>query len=615
MKTTINKIIGLFSLGLFLFAARDLCAQELQNEAHETLHQSAWDFMKKNTKDGGAQFRADYGETEGIVGDIVNCGYVKCNLNYQVCLERRNKAGTIAKDWLIKRLFNSPMPTDLKEYVCVDPEEVESYKEDGYTESEGFSNRQSRWRGLSTNNCYEAKVAGTAQAKFYCIKAIDGKVEVRAGENNKKTCEVVEVSWYNSRECFFCPLIGVVYAVADKITIMANAAFAKSFSIVMVVGLAVWIAFRTLTFVSSMSKQDAAKYITELLVQSFKFLMAFFALAYYDQVFEYIILPLIQAGMAFGTEFIQVQTLYERFGEEFIEALKTASQDKDSSVLISLGDKVPSDYIRNADNIFFNVYTYATIENLAHNINLEYSLLQTIGSSLICVGFKLMFFIFEAEEGGFGLGVASIVYGFFFGLFGLLFTVAFVFYLIDVVVQLGFVGVLLPFFIASWPFKKTSKYTSTGFELLLNSIFVFMSMGIIVNLSMKLISAAVAANTEVAEGESAIENGLSSLIRALTEIDTTTLSAMVNVISIGFILFLMANIMSLLLIQKAQEFADQFASGGLPSITSEAAGRAGAKIKETGKKIASATTATFGAGFKQGVKDVIRKDKNKGGNP
>lgn len=586
MKKTINKIVGLFSLGLLLFAAQISYA----NSKNEDFFKDAWTFMEEHAADGGAGFKTSYGKDSEELKDIVHCGNIRCNLRYRSCLVKERK---ILPD----------------KYICVAKNEVDSYKRSGYKDSKGNNIFMSTMQDLK-KECYDAKDS-TGNVKKYCARKIGDEVQISAAQDSKRSCDVVEVSWYNNRKCVFCHLLGVIYSVADTITVTAQNAFARSFAIVIVVGLAVWLAFKTLAFVSSSTKQDIAKYITELLIQSFKFLIAFFALLYYRQIFTMLILPLINAGMKFGTSLVIVQDINDRLGKEVVSALATAVSSGNGSALKGMAG-VPMDYINNADNKFFDVYTYATMENFAYNVNLQYSLLQTIGGSLVCTGFKIITGAFDVENGGFGLGIASIVYGICFGLFGFLLSIAFVFYLLDVMVQLGIVGGLLPFLVAAWPFKLTSQYTKKGFDMLLNSIFVFMMMGVVVDLSMSLISVAVEynTNTEGASGDVG-ETGLAGLIRALSEIDTTKLSYMVNIISIGFLLFLVANIMSMLLLSKTQEFAGQFANTPLPPMASDLATKTASTAFSAAKKTGGAIISSVGGGFGEGTKELRDKVKEK----
>ena len=515
MKKTISKIIRLFSLGLLMFAATDSYAQS----SEQKFFQDAWSFMEEHTADGGAEFRSKYGDKAGGHLNIVDCGVRKCNLNFRKCLAKdksKLEMGLYYYNHPIKSIKGNAETVD---YICVKDSEVEKYEKRGYVRKDsGGANpgQKTKKKPKTEKNCYEAKISGDQQSKTYCAKITGDKVEVSSGtKRGWRVCEVIEVSWYNNRNCLFCSLIGIIYAVADKVTVMSYEAFAYSFAIVIAVGLVVWIAFKTLALVSSLSKQDIAKYFTELLIQSFKFLIAFFALLYYEQIFSMIIRPLIRAGMSFGSTFILVESVYSRFGEEVFQALLTAGASSDGTALKALGDKVPFDYIRNANNKFYDVYTYSTMENMAYNVNLQYSLLQTIGGGLVCIGFKLLilFLEFDGLGGRFGLGFACIIYGVCFGLFGFVLVMSFIFYLLDAVVQLGIVGAILPFLVASWPFKLTSKYTKSGFDMLLNSIFTFMMMGVVVNLSMELIKAAIEFNSDSGSvGET--ENGISALITA-----------------------------------------------------------------------------------------------------
>lgn len=483
--------------------------------------------------------------------------------------------------------------------------------------SEVISRSKNKNTKTEEKNCFTAKTQATGQqTTTYCIEQIGTSLTVRAAEKvGGKSCEVVEVSWYESRKCIFCPLIGVLYAASENISNISYDNFAKSLAIVVAVGLMVWIAFKTLLLVSDLSKQDAAKYITEIMEQTFKFLIVFFTLLYYNQIFDLVINPIIRSGMAFGTSFVENVSLAERFGDTDEEkaAIYNAIKTGNQSALASVSDKLPPDYKRNIENNFFNLYTYATMENLAFNVNMEYSLLQTVGKSLICIGSKLIMGKFENESDGFGLGIACIIYGLCFGAFGFILSISFIFYLFDAVVELGIVGALLPLLIAAWPFKITTEYTSKGFQMLLNSVFIFMTMGLVTEICIELISAAVSFNITQAEpGESAsnANSGLASLVVALTAIDTKSLGRMVNIISIGFLLFLVTNLVSMLLLQKVKEFAGQFSKGCVPDVGNKLGGTMASAAVGTAKKAITTPAKGFASGFGEafsGVKNRFHK--------
>ena len=553
----------------------------------ETLYQDARTFLEEKTEHGGIGYDVLYNKI------APSCGGIVCDPRTHVCYMKENNLGSYYYDCV------RVGPSSKKNYLI----------RSGYQVAPGFSESGVK---VGSDGCFKAK--DSKKVSKYCVVKDGHNFEVVAyqGKNNNRGCQVIPVAWYNNRNCTFCSMIGVIYAVADKVTTISYKAFARSFAIVIIVGLAVWIAFKVLVFVSDLSKQDAAKFITELLVQSFKFSIAFFSLLYYKEIFTMLIMPLMRAGLNFGSAFVMVEDLHARFGADAFNAIVKASASSNSSALTGFSD-IPPDYIRNANNQFFDLFTYATMENLAHNVNLKYSLLQTLGGSLICTAGKLMAFIysFEGDKGsGFGLGFACLIYGIFMGLFGFLLSIAFVFYLLDAVVQLGIVGGLLPFLVACWPFKLTSKYTKTGFNMLLNSIFIFIMMGVVVNLSMELIDAAVSYNT----ADTGSEDGTASLTElaiALSEIDTKKLNYMVNIISVGFILFIVANMMSMMLLSKVDDFAGKFAEGSMPSIASGLATQAASSTVGAAKRLGGAAIGSAAEGAWDGLKTntrQVRKD-------
>lgn len=507
--------------------------------------QDAWTYMRNHTTgEGYSNFIQDFGTKEGDITNILKCGEELCNLNTSVCLYKTRKSGK----------------TTRYRYICVPQEKVNESLASGWQEVNydthqnvkriRVGNKKVKSKIYESGDCYEARDQEGLVVK-YCATAINDKVEIRSGRRKGKGCEVIPVSWYNNQQCRFCPLLGPVFKTADYMANLSQETLASSFAILIVVGMAIWIAMKTLIFVSSLTKQDAAKYITEMIRQSYKFVIAFFLLANYQSAFDYIINPLLNAGLQFGTTFVEIISVEDRFG---ISSVSKAAFE-------SLGGNLQPDYALNLNNKYYNISTYATLENLAYNVNRQYALLQSVGSGLNCLGWKYILLQLGFDNWQLGLGFGCVIYGIFFSCFGFLLSLAFIFYIFDAVVQLGIVGALLPFLIASWPFKITSKYTSTGFKLLLNSIFTFMMIGLVVKISIALIYKAVSLNISEDSGNSG--TGLIRLIDAIDRIDTPKLKIMVNILSVGFLLFMFANILGFLLLARVSELVNRFASGGM----------------------------------------------------
>ena len=606
---------GLFWLAVSpSFAADDQSNDDTKTAIAAVKMQSAHEFMKENlTASAGRQFQKDFGSSEKDVkiGNTM-CGTEPCNLNTSQCLYKEKKnVGTFFRDYYttLARISSfGILDIDLSsyDYRCVNnqnTEELASLRNDGW-DTTPLAKGNTKVKGSisvwgwdiweNDKNCYEGTTSN-GQVTQYCAKIINDKVAIYSAQKKQNKCEVVPVRWYNNKQCAFCPMLGVIFAAADQMTLISRQAFVVPFALMIVVGLALWIAVRTLSFVSSLTKQDAAKYITELLRQSYKFLIAFLLLINYDNVFTYIINPLLNTGIKFGSEFVAVESWKDRFGVNTLQEMS----------------KLPADYQRNSGNVYYTVGTYQNMEHLAYNVNKSFALLQTIGQSLICLGWKYMSLQIADDGLHFGLGFNCIIYGLFFAGFGFLLCLAFIFYLLDAVVQLGIVGALLPFLIASWPFKITSKYTSTGFKMLLNSIFTFMMMGIVANLCIELINESFKSGGEGTDGENLSSGGLAALVTALDTIDTESLKEMVNVFSLAFLLFVFANILGFLVVGRITELVDKFASGGMKPVAPSIATMGASTVKGMATKLAAPTVEAVNDWAEEKVETATRWGVNK----
>ena len=598
MKKTATKFLILLFCGLLCLTVSPSYAADETTQGG-VARQSAIEFLKKNIAG------SDLSEAEDIIGDgtgnIVSCGRTLCNLKFSTCLRREN----------VKVSRKGTKEKITYEYLCVPQDEAGNYSdwevapEDQTNirkkvtvtqDGKEIKNKEKEFKN-SDKRCFTAQTTADQGAQQYCLKLTGGEVRVySANKKGRRKCEVIPVNWHNNKKCRFCSLIGTIYKVADDITVVSAQKLAQAFAIIIALGLALWVAIKTLIFVSSMTKQDAAKYITEMVKQSYKFMIAFFLLLYYQNVFTYIINPLLQAGLNFGNRFVTVESWDDRFDGRLGSASEIACIDD------GLKQELPPDYRRNCDNQYYRVDIYQQMEHFAYNVNQRYSLLQTIGSTLLCLGGKYIAFRINNAKDQLGLGISCVAYGIFFWGFGFLLCLAFVFYLLDAVVQLGVVGALLPFLIASWPFKITEKYTSTGFKMLLNSIFTFMMMGIIVDISMKLISSSLAINVNATDGSS----GLLALVEALDKIDTERLKEMVNVFSAGFLLFLFANMFGFLLLGRVTDAVDKFASGGMKASSPGIATMGASAVKGAAMKAAQPTMEAAGDWVKEKTKQATR---------
>ena len=556
MKMRKNKIFIYLFMWLLLIVASSVHADEVNG----IVAMDTWEFMKdKLTPDEYARFKSVYGDSEE-------------NFNKETYETHQKQQEEDLEDLMLMQNLMAGSSVDV-----------------------AITSQQSKSQGdkiKEQQECYGAKNGG-----MYCINENKNSFSVEAASAEGEGCGIVEVHWYNNRRCLFCPLIGVIYNVVDKITVVSYNYLGRSFAILAVVILLLWLAVKTLVFVSSMAKQDAAKYLTECIQQIYKFLIAFFALVYFGNIFRYILSPLLGAALSFGTIIAGGGDLDERLGAEV--ASQVARNDVEA--LAKAGDTIPEAYKDNLDNAYFGLSTLANLEHLVYSVNSNYSLIQTIGSRLMCLSGKLVLKL------KFSIAIACFINGVVFFITGLFLGIAFAFYLLDAVVQLGMVGALLPLMIASWPFKITIKYTTNGFKMFLNSLFTFMMVAVICSVSIELINQAVGGN---ATGGVAPNGGFKGLVDAINDFDIEELKKRVNVLSMGFIVIIFACLTSFLLMQKVGEVINKFASGGLKPAAPEIGGMAASAAKGAATKIAAPTAKAVKEKAKEKVKAAPGAAKN-----
>lgn len=394
---------------------------------------------------------------------------------------------------------------------------------------------------------------------------------------NLKGCPPIAIQIVRDSNCIFCPLFAVLYDAANEMSSLSFSKLGAPMATVMLIGFALFIAFKVLAHVSALTKQDAPKFLGELLTQAFKVLIAFILLMNSNQVYQYFISPVLNAGLDFGAAML--------FENPTAFANCTA------------GINIPN------DTALLPIKTYARLDCFIRAIQAEIAVMQSIGSSLMCVGRnKASTFIGGIWDFG------MVFQGLIIWAFAIMLSLAFAFYLIDATVNLGLVGALMPFLIACWPFKITTGYTSTGIKMFLNSFFVFVFMGIVVSINMQLIGQAMQNSEQVAsvtqDGGSASQGtasasssgeqktdtstesgsgdqqtgsekgGLSALVDALNSDDIDKLKELTDLGFGGFLILLCCCIFGFKFTSQATSLAENMAGGGISGIGNKIGGLA-----------------------------------------
>lgn len=171
--------------------------------------------------------------------------------------------------------------------------------------------------------------------------------------------------------------------------------------------------------------------------------------------------------------------------------------------------------------------------------------------------------------------------------FAWLISLAFAFYLVDATVRLGIVGALMPFLIASWPFKVTSKYTNQGFTMFMNTFFTYAFMGLVVSINIQLMGISLTGG----------QGGLDAIEEALNGNSVKVLSDLLDIGFAGFLILIASCIFGFKLCGQAAELAGSMAGGGGGSSIAP-------EIGGMGYNVAKAATLGTGKMAWQGTKLV-----------
>ena len=362
--------------------------------------------------------------------------------------------------------------------------------------------------------------------------------------------------------CVLCPLFEIILQTDQVIATKAYAALATSFINVLAVILALFIAYHTLLMVSSFTKQDAPKYINTLLVQIFKVLIAVLLLSNPAYIYNYVINPLMKAGLEFGLALL------------FTDASSTSGNNILStfkSQVDSLQSDMPSGVI--GQDLLASVITAVKL------FSKTAAQLPAIGGTLICVSVNEAMDILPNFE--------MLIQGLMLNAFGWMITLSCCFYLLDSAVRFGIFCALLPFLIACWPFKITAQYTKKGWDIFMNAFFNFVMIGLVITVSSELVV------NSIGGGKS---GGTQELVDALNGNNVDKLADMMNISGVDFLVMIACCMFAFKLVGQINELANQISGTSGGSAIGADLGKTAAQVgKKVGGVAAKAGKAVGGA--------------------
>lgn len=390
-------------------------------------------------------------------------------------------------------------------------------------------------------------------------------------------CVPLPLKLEQSRKCILCPLFVILFNTAQTMSSASYKTLAGGFKNLLLIGFALYVAFVTLKQVSSFTKQDGPKYLSDLLTMSFKILLAYLILTHVDDLYEFVLEPMLNAAMEFGGAFL----------------FRSASSNASSSFMACASASQFGDGITIASG-YYTSALFAKIDCFVRSVQQELAVATSIGSSLMCV---------SHNEAGHWYGLPDMTMlssGLIIWVFSWLVCLAFGFYLIDAVVRLGVVGGLMPFLIAAWPFKLTSGYTSKGWTMFMNTFFTFVFLGLVVSVNIELSLQAVTGG----------EGGYDKIMELVNANEVKPLVDIMSIGLMGLLFLILCCIFGFKLCSEAVTLAATMSGGSEGKIGSNIASLGAGAAKWGASKAAKATGKTaFLAGEALGVNDKIRHGK------
>lgn len=239
------------------------------------------------------------------------------------------------------------------------------------------------------------------------------------------------------------------------------------------IALAVWIAFRLLKFVSSVTEDSPAEIWNEILKKSFVCLLCGL-LASSSTMLLYtlntLLFPIYEAFLEFGSTILAKST-------DTVTSVKILGTTIDAGSY-SLTCKMGGD-------------TKATLEGFPPAFQEMMGCMVCAAAQRLTLGREIAWIAMSAG------GLTAFFVGLLVWAIFLVVGFGFVFYLVDSIFRFGMMVLLLPLLILSYAFGPTRGWTKLGFQNIMNSAAFMMAFSIIIATTLMAMMALINDNTEI----------------------------------------------------------------------------------------------------------------------
>ena len=398
-------------------------------------------------------------------------------------------------------------------------------------------------KAKTTTSSFLAVVRGKKEARA-CLCSQDNENTECLSYNEESTqpsetkdgCHTFSEYMAGMASCPLCSVFEVILNTDARVAHVAWNTIAEPLKDIVSVFFGVILAIETLKAVGALAGSSISSYLKTVLIQGLKVAIVLILLSNSTYIYGYFISPVIKGGLEMGEVFLKMGA------ENSGGCQMTGTEGNFGDVA---GTELDSELLSN-------------ILSTVRCFNNSSVIMPAVGRALMCHGWNAEWL---PDLSMWFSGI--VIYA-----FGLLIWLAITFYLIDCTVQLGMVCALIPLFIACWPFKMTTRYTTTGVKMVLNTFFNFVLMGVVVLVGLEIVSFALSGG----DPESDMTKYISILNLGDPKLDD--LKKMGELDGEGILILIVCAIMAMKMIAIANGAANKFSAGSGSSIGSKMGGTA-----------------------------------------
>lgn len=323
-----------------------------------------------------------------------------------------------------------------------------------------------------------APISAHAGIFDFVDRIVDNVVQAAANAVLKKLGIDTELNCSEPRPhqiCLFCDMFKVLFNAGSKVAETAYSIFSTDLGRLIIVFLAVSLALMILRNVASMGSKDPAALLNDIMRKTFVCIAIYIIVTkdYYNTL-NLTIVPVIKDSLSLvgnvgGASLSFEACSYAAEINGFVDSVGAAISGHEAGIPKSIGDMIICS-VDDVERKIYNMFEYGRWAFCRGN------------------GPDRLFHVMPHP--------IYIIDGLFLYLGGIFFMVAYPWVMADAVLQLGISLAVLPFAVAGYAFKGTKNYLTKAFSWILNSMFVFIFMGILLECLLSYINMILVKATE-----------------------------------------------------------------------------------------------------------------------